>query len=182
MAREPCSKVAVLDFDDTLLKGSFVTRIVKRLVNPRRSKNILPRRYYLKALRYSHLPVLSKLKRFYRVYRYLLRSGYRFYLDILGDPKVDREGLFRVIRETVQEAELPPESRAFLEALRKKGYKLILVTAIPQEIAELLGDRFGFDEVYGSKPGLLLDREGKERIIKELKKRYCVDIIVGNPG
>ncbi len=182
MARERSSRYAVLDLDETLIEGTLGTRIVKALLDPRKTRGIIPRKYYLKALRYTHLPLLARFKRFYRVYRYLLHRTFNLYLDLLRDPRVDREGLRKILEEVVDGIEIPEVTREFLEKLRTKGYTLVLLSASPQELAERMGKRLGVDVVIGSREGMVMDRENKEKVIRELAREGRVEIIVGNPG
>ena len=184
MVSKPSSRqrFAVLDLDETLIEGTIGSKIARYLIDPRKTKGVLPRRYYITFLRFGHLPLLTKLKRFYRVYRYLLRRSYAIYRKLLEDPKVDKERLREIISKVVSETEIPEISTAFIKKLKEKGYTVVLLTATPQEIAELMGKRLGVDIIIGSRPDRILDREGKEAVLRELKKKGKIDIIVGNPG
>ncbi len=182
MASKPCSKrYAVLDLDETLVEGTVASRVIKELLKPGNG-HILPRRYYIKALRYLHLPVLTKLKRFYRIYRYLLHRTFSLYLSVLNDPRVDREAFLEKVKEIAQAYPVPPISQAFVRKLREKGYTTVLLTAAPQEIADVMKERLGIDDAIGSVPGRVLDRETKEKVLLGLRRKGCIDIVVGNPG
>ncbi len=171
-----------MDFDETLIDGVLATKLAKAILNPRKNRGIIPRIYYLKFVRYTHLPFLTRLKRFYRIYRYLLRRTFDLYLSLLTDPRVDKEALFFLIKGVIEEIEIPEVSLEFLRRLKERGYEVVLLTAIPQEIAELLRDRIPVDMVVGSKPGRILDREGKEAVLRRLSRQGTIEIIVGNPG
>ena len=182
MASKHCSKrYAILDLDETLVEGTVASKVIKEVLKPKNG-HILPRHYYLKALRYLHLPVLSKLKRFYRIYRYLLHRTFSLYLSALTDPRVDQEAFLRKIRQVASTYPIPSISKAFVERLKERGYTTVLLTAAPQEIANVMKERLGIDMAIGSIPGRVLDRETKERVLLELRKNGCIDIIVGNPG
>ena len=182
MDSKPSSRFAVVDFDETLIDGVLATKLAKAILNPKKNRGIIPKIYYIKFVRYTHLPFLTRLKRFYRIYRYLLRRTFDLYLSLLNDPRVDKESLFSLFRSVVDELEIPEISLKFLKKLKERGYTVVLLTAIPQEIAELLRKRIPVDVVVGSRPDLILDREGKESVLRRLSREGTVEIIVGNPG
>ena len=182
MDRQPSFKYAVLDLDETLIEGTTGHRIFRALANPRKNKGIIPRRYYIKALRYAHLPLLSRMRRLYRVYRYLLHKTYSLYQSLLSDPRVDREQLRNFLLSIVDNIEIPRISLLFIQRLKERGYTLVLLTATPQELAERIAQRLGIDVVYGSRPGMIMDRENKMKVLKDLTKKGTIEIVVGNPG
>lgn len=175
-------KFAVVDLDETLIDGVLASKIARALLDPRRTSGIVPRKYYLKLLKYIHIPFLSKLRRIRRVYKYIIRKGYELYLKIMEDKDIDREKLLSLMYEVVEGVPLAKEGKELLEILKKKGYTVVLVTATPQEIANYFAKLHGIDMAYGSRPELILDLEGKELVVKEISKKGRVEIIVGNPG
>ena len=182
MANRRCSRrYVILDLDETLVEGTIASRVIKEVLKPKNG-HILPRKYYLKALRYIHLPLLSKLRRFYRIYRYLLHRTFSLYVSVLNDPKVNREAFLEKVKEVARHYPIPEVSRTFVKKLKEKGYTTVLLTAAPQEIADVVKERLDLDEAIGSIPGRVLDRETKEKVLLDLSKRGCIDIIVGNPG
>ncbi len=165
----------MLDLDETLIEGTLAERIVKRLVFTRK----LPLRYYLKSLRYIHLLPMSKIRKIYRVYRYVLHKVYGLYRELISGPY--RDTVFKTAAEVARTVDIPHQSIEFIKKLKEKGYFVVIVTASPQEIAEIVGRRLGADMVIGSSDRVL-DREAKEEVVKRLKKEGSVEIIVGNKG
>ncbi len=174
-------KFAVVDLDETLIDGSMGYYITKHLLKPGKNKPKIPRKYYIKMLKYFHIPLLTALKRFYRIYRYIIHKSYQLYLRLLKDPNLPRGPILREMIRAAEEVNIPKESITFIHLLKEKGYTVVLLTATPQEIAEVVGRRLGVDMVIGSREGEVMDRENKERVLKELSKRGSIDIIVGNP-
>ncbi len=172
-------RFAVVDLDNTLIEGSIAHRLVKKLLKRR---GLYPKRYYVKIVKLLYLAALSPFKRFSRVYNHILRSVLDMYFSMLKDPRVDREGLTKTVREVVEEVDIHPMARRFLTALRARGYTIVLLSASPQDIVEMVNKKVGADIVFGSREEVYLTKDVKRKIIKELKKKGDVEIVVGNRG
>ncbi len=181
MCSKRCSKIALLDVDGTLIRGNLGSKLGRALILHGLSRGIYSKRSFLRIiLPRAWMLLLLPFIFLSPVYFILQREATRAFYELMRES--DERKLEKLAKEVYAKIMVPPESKEFVKRLKRKGYTVYLLTASPKHIVKFLAEDLGVDGFIAADPatGLVLDREGKENVVRERWGKVAV--IVGNEG
>ncbi len=181
MSKKPCSKVAIVDVDGTLVKGNLGRLLGIYLITLGLRKGVYSKQTFLSVfLKRAWMLLLLPFTFVEKIYFLLQREATLAFFDLLCQS--DEEKLEELAKEAFREVRISKSARDFIRRLKENGYCVYLLSASPKQMVALLAEKLGVDGFVATDPrlGIVLDAKGKEKVVRERWGR--VDLMVGNKG